>query len=206
MSKITRNHIFFLLFISLAVLSFGGYVLTGTWIKKFGFTVIPSEQGEFMSPKVALLRDQPIPIDVTEENIRNSWMMAIALNASGINVSTQEINQSLADSGFYAEADEIHWKKLNKAVPQASFYFRRIFGGSTLVKELKSGKLPLIKVKDEKADKSGAETFHWLMLVGWKNKDFLVIDPLKLPDIKPVPLSKYGRIYGYRVLYRVVEM
>lgn len=205
MSKITRTHIVFFIFISLAVLSFGGYVLTGTWIKKFGFTVIPSEESEFISPKYSILGEQPVPADLTEKNIRNSWMVAVALKASGIDVTAQEINNSLADSGFYVENGDIYWKRLNKAIPQSSFFFKQIFTGSTLVTELSGGRLPLVKVKrNHKEPKENS--YQWLMLIGYKNKDFLVIDPLRLPDIKPVPLSDYGRIYGYRVLYRVVEM
>jgi hypothetical protein len=206
MSKITRTHIVFLIFISLAVLSFGGYVLTGTWIKKFGFTVIPSEEGEFISPKYSILGEQPVPADLTETNIRNSWMVAVALKASGIDVTAREINKSLADSGFYAENGDIYWKRLNKAIPQSSFFFKQIFTGSTLVTELNGGRLPLVKVKNRKTKNIEKDSFRWLMLIGYKKKDFLVIDPLRLPDIKPVPLSPYGKIYGYRALYRTMEM
>ena len=56
------------------------------------------------------------------------------------------------------------------------------------------GRLPIVKVKYHKTG-----IFHWVLIVGANEEEFLIIDPL-VQDEEIIELKTHGRVYAYRVL------
>ena len=116
-----------------------------------------------------------------------------AITDMGIPVNPRQLNQKLTEAGGFQVASLI-WYKINEACPEVDYRYTRAFSSATMERDMKSGLLPIIRVKYR-----GSGIDHWLLIVGAKDGEFLVFDPLN-SEKKPINLSVHGRVYTYRVL------
>ena len=119
-----------------------------------------------------------------------------AITDLGVPISPQEFNAKLTDvDGF--QGDSLIWYKINEAFTEVDYKYTRVFSRVTIENDLKSGLLPIINVKYK-----GTGITHWLLIVGTKDGEFLVYDPL-VATKEPIDLSVHGKVYAYRVLIPV---
>ena len=52
---------------------------------------------------------------------------------------------------------------------------------------------------DYQCKNHGSGATHWLLVIGAKNGEFSIYDPLS-KNKEPIPLSAHGKVYAYRVL------
>jgi hypothetical protein len=173
-----------------------GYV-----IQKFGIEVNPSQKIPVIKTQVFLQNDAAWSGDklgVSDYSMGGHGCLvcciASAMCALGPTTDPGSLNSALADNGAYTEEGEIIWGKL-KALG-ADYTYSRDFSAQTLERDLKAGLLPIVKVKYR-----GAGVFHWVLVVGADNEDFLVLDPLNAAK-EPIPLKTHGRVFAYRVLIK----
>lgn len=108
-------------------------------------------------------------------------------------VTPQDFNQMMTRINGYEDASLL-WYKISEAIPSLGYRSEREFSRDTVEDDLKGSRLPIVKVK-----RYGIVGTHWVIIVGAQNGQFLVSDPLN-EDNQPIPLSKYGRVYAYRVI------
>ena len=77
-----------------------------------------------------------------------------------------------------------------------TYSYERIFTEKNIEADLKQGLLPIVSVKY-----LGNGGSHWVMIIGAKDGDFLIYDPLN-DNKTPIPLSTHGKVFSYRVLKR----
>lgn len=121
--------------------------------------------------------------------------VASAITEHGIKITPQELNDILTSVNGYSDGDLI-WSKIHEAVPQVDYKYSRIFSRRTIENDLQNGLLPIVNVKFH-----GNGVTHWVLVVGAKDGEFLVYDPIN-SDMKPIPLSTHGKIFAYRAIVR----
>jgi hypothetical protein len=178
-----------------------GYFGSGWWISWFGVELKPThahaiEHIPFYSQQDVVWKDDPI--GKTGKTIGNSdgvvCAVASDLNFLGIKIDPVKLNRKLDSAQAYKSSGELIWKKLYYAVPQINFYHKKLFNSSAIEQELSAKHLPLVLVKDANKQE------HWLLIIGADASDFLVLDPSQQSNAA-LPLSRYGKVYAYRVLY-----
>ncbi|MCG8501316.1 MAG: hypothetical protein MJB12_13025, partial [Firmicutes bacterium] len=120
---------------------------------------------------------------------------AAALNTLDVETDPQALNNVFADSDVYTPTGEVIWYKIKDAVPGVDYHYQRIFNSRTLENDLRQGKLPIVQVRYHKKG-----IFHWVLIVGADDEDFLMMDPLQ-QDKKLTRLNNHGKVYAYRVLH-----
>ena len=120
---------------------------------------------------------------------------ASAVTDLGISVTPGEFNAKMAAASGY-QGNMLIWHKINDVFPEIDYKYSRIPSSATIEKDLKSGLLPIINVKY-----MGSGVTHWVLVVGAKDGEFLVYDPLNI-DKKPIALSTHGKVFAYRALFR----
>ena len=120
--------------------------------------------------------------------------VASAMCDLGLETDPGALNQLLYEKGVYTQEGDIIWDSL-KALG-LSYDYNNDFDASTLEKHLQNGLLPMVKVKYK-----GKGAFHWVLVTGSNQEDFLVLDSLHTAK-EPIPLKTHGRVYAYRVLYK----
>ena len=99
-----------------------------------------------------------------------------------------------AIGGF--DRDILLWYKISEIYPDVKYKYLNDFSVATIENDMKAGLLPIINVRHR-----GDGITHWLLIVGAKDGEFLVYDPL-IADKQPIKLSAHGKVYAYRVLSR----
>lgn len=199
-----RKIIIIVLSISLmAAVCFAAYCGTAIYIKKAGVRISPRNTYEPGEIKVFLQNDPKWKDDsLGSSRFRLGGhgclvsILASSLNAFGFDMDVSELNELFTREGVYNSEGEVIWYRIGKAVPGVGYRYKRVFSGRTLERDLKEGRLPLVMVRYNKTG-----VFHWVMIIGADEEDFLIIDPLK-QDKKPARLGTHGRVHAYRVLVR----
>ncbi len=199
-NKKIRTAILVLCVLLFAAAAAGGYyALRAKGI--IGITLTPSRDYE-IHPVTYYLQNDPLWADdklgSTSRSLGGAGCL-ISCVASAITdldsaVTPGELNKRLTDVGGFSGGDLI-WYKINEAVPSIDYTYSRVFSAQTIEKDLKQGLLPIVNVKYR-----GGLVSHWVLIVGAKDGDFLVYDPLN-GDKEPIPLSVHGKVYAYRVLH-----
>ena len=110
-------------------------------------------------------------------------------------VTPQEFNKIMTQvEGF--DGAYLIWYKINEVFPDLNYRADRVFTRDTIESDLKNGFMPIVKVN---MPVSGIE--HWVIIIGAKDGQFIISDPLN-GDRQPIPLSKYGKVYKYRVIIK----
>lgn len=200
-SRKQRNIVLFILLIAcILVIAVGYYVIASRLIKYNGKELVPSKDYPIHQVTYYLQNDPQWAGD----NIGNSsytmggagcliTCVASSICDLGVRIDPQELNNKLTDVGGFDDAILI-WYKIHEAVPEVDYKYSRIFSSRTIEKDLREGRLPIINVKYH-----GGGVTHWLLVVGSKDGEFMVYDPLN-QDKGPIPLSTHGKVYAYRVL------
>ena len=119
--------------------------------------------------------------------------VASAICDLGVETTPKEVNAKLTGvDGF--QGSELIWYKINEAYDGVDYKYSRVFSRATIERDLKAGLLPIVNVKMH-----GNGITHWLLIIGAKDGEFLVFDPLNR-EKQPIALSTHGRVYAYRVL------
>lgn len=181
----------------------GTYVGSVLWIKKVGIHVQPKSVIPPVSIRYFLQNDPEWKSDrlgSSNYTLGGSGclvtVLAASMNHLGVKIDPQKLNNLFTDKGVYTGSGEIIWYKIKDAVPEIDYSYQRVFHRTTLENDLKQGKLPIIQVKYYSTG-----IFHWVLVVGTDEDDFLIMDPLQ-QDKKFIKLSTHGRIYAYRVLIK----
>lgn len=208
LSKILKNRkrrvmfLSILLTICVLVAYAGYYVIASRLIKYNGKELIPSKDYPIHEVTYYLQNDP----HWSGDNIGNSsytmggagcliTCVASSICDLGVSITPQELNHKLAAIDGFDDAILL-WYKIHEAVPEADYKYSRIFSSRTIEKDLREGRLPIINVKYR-----GGGITHWLLVVGAKDGEFMVYDPLN-QDKEPIPLSTHGKVYAYRVLVK----
>jgi hypothetical protein len=122
--------------------------------------------------------------------------VSVSLNYLGVEINPQELNKKLTDVNGYING-ELVWYKINDLVSSVNYSFGRIFSSKTIENDLRNNRLPIVNVRF-----NGNGITHWVIIVGAKNGDYLIFDPLN-KDETPLPLKKHGKVFAYRVLKKI---
>lgn len=196
---------YFLVIIACVLVGFyGGYsLLWPLWIKKYGLELTPTKVIEPKQVEFFLQNDKRWGSDHlgnTKSSLSTSGCL-IACLASAINtldttqhISPRKTNRALLKNAGFTEDGMILWANINKAFPRIDYNYTNSFHAELIEKDLEAGNIPVIKVKYK-----GDGIFHWVLIVGSNEEDFLLMDPLEQSK-KPIPLHVHGPVYSYRTL------
>ena len=120
--------------------------------------------------------------------------VASAMCALGMETDSGKLNKLLFEKGVYTPDGDIIWSNL-KALG-LTYDYNNDFDASVLEKHLQNGLLPMVKVKYK-----GKGAYHWVLVTGSTQEDFMVIDSLHAAK-EPIPLKTHGKVYAYRVLQK----
>lgn len=183
------------------VISLGIYALTVNANKVLGVALIPSKDYALNDVEVFLQKDPQWASDTIGGTNRTMGSIgclvscvAMSINDLGFPTTPGDVNQKLCAIDGYDNAD-LTWYKINEAFPNIDYKYDRAFSASMIEDDLENGLLPIVNVKYY-----GLGFTHWVIIVGAKDNEFYVIDPLN-EDKTPMPLSTHGKVYSYRVLY-----
>lgn len=201
-----KNKLFLTVFIILCFGLIAGAVfaspyIAGQYIKIVGINLSPDSAIEPLVDIIYLQTDERWKYEYlaqTESTLEESGcltcVVATDLLYMGYDVNPIAVNNKFNESGAYTPNGELIWYKINSAYSGISYEYKKAFSGNTISSDLYQGYLPIVKVKYNKTG-----VFHWVLVVGADEKDFLVLDPLKESG-EVIPLSTHGKVYAYRVL------
>lgn len=188
------------------IASFGGYYGRHFWTKTFGLDLKPSQ---VIAPKVVevnLQNDSRWSEDLLG-NSRYSMggygclvsVLATSITDLGYKINAGDLNRKFSEYGIFTNQGEVIWYKISEVFPDVRYRYQRIFNSGTFENDLREGKLPIVMVKYNKTG-----VFHWVLIVGADENDFLIVDPLN-GSKDYMRLSKHGNVYAYRVLEKQNE-
>jgi len=122
--------------------------------------------------------------------------IATILNNLNLKTDPKELNKLFSENEVYNQSGEVIWYKISDVFPGISYKYERIFGSNTIETNLKQGRLPVVKVRYFKTG-----IFHWIVIAGSDENDFIIIDPLN-KNRKQVGLKTHGKVYAYRILVK----
>ena len=110
----------------------------------------------------------------------------------GISVTPGELNALFMENGLYENGTAANIAKLHTLYPGASFSAPADFNGEDITKELRKGRICMVRVLR-------GENVHWLAVVGSDADTFLVLDPAKGSEIQL--LSDYEKVYALGLIH-----
>lgn len=202
MNKMKKNIIFLIsIFLVLGLFSAGYYFNKN---RSHGETIIPKAVVPVsnMDSIYFLQRDskwENVKIGSSTQTLGQSGCLicsvACSLNKLGYKTNPTDLNEKLINvNGF--EGASLIWYKLSEIYPKITYKYTRAIDVEDIQKYLDKGNLPIVKVKYK-----GVGIYHWVLIIGSTNDDFLIYDPLE-PTQKPIPLKTHGKIYSYSVLFK----
>lgn len=181
----------------------GSEYIMHTYIKNVGINLTPSRDYAVAEYTPYLQNDQRWWTDTVGTSSRSMAGVGCVLSCAasaitqlGFPVTPAELNVKMTACGGFQDGSDLIWNKLGDAVPGITYSYSRVFSAKTIEADLQNGLMPIVKVK---ANITGAQ--HWVMIVGARDGEFLVHDPLNR-TLEPKPLSTHGRGYAYRVIKR----
>jgi hypothetical protein len=185
---------------ALVILSLAIYAGIVLYIKNIGIKIVPSRNYPVLVEQYDLQNDPRWSDDVIGSSslqMGGSGCLITSVSTSivnlGIDMNPKELNRLLSQNDGYQGADLL-WYKINESVPAVDYEYRRIFTSQTIEKDLAAGLMPIVNVKYHETGYT-----HWVLIVGAKDGDFLIFDPLG-DGISPMRLSEHGNVYAYRVI------
>ncbi|TYQ18352.1 UNVERIFIED_CONTAM: peptidase C39-like protein [Acetivibrio alkalicellulosi] len=199
-----KKKIFFavlLIIIAIVFGSIGTYYSRALWIKFNGIKLVPSKAIEPIEVSYFLQIDP----EWSKDRIGNTQYilgssgclisaLASSMNKLGYETDPKQLNKEFSLNDVYTGNGEVIWYKINEVIPEIDYTYKRAFSRRTIENYLKQGLLPIVEVKFNTTG-----IFHWVLIVGSNNEDFLIFDPL-YKDREPIELKKHGKVYSYRIL------
>ena len=121
--------------------------------------------------------------------------VASAMTDLGVEVTPAQLNANLTSADGFSH-DRLVWNRIGNAIPEFDYTYSRIFGAGRIQKDLERGLLPIVNVRYFKTGVT-----HWVVIVGAGGGEFLCLDPADRSRA-PLPLSRHGKVYAYRVIRR----
>lgn len=118
--------------------------------------------------------------------------IAMALDIFDYNDNPADVNAKLIQADAYNKNGQIIWNKINDAFNEIDYDYKKLFSSRLIDRLLSDGLYPLIKVRYKKMG-----VFHWVLIVGSDENDYLIMDPLSKGD-EPIPLQTHGRVFAVR--------
>jgi len=205
-NKTGKNKVFviFAVVIVIAIIAAAGVLMPqiiGQYIKIFGVTLTPDHDINPLYEKVYLQTDERWKDEYladTEYTLGEQGCLTCVIAADlcylGYDVLPDEVNNELKSSGAYTESGELIWYKISDTFSGVEYEYKKDFSSADIIFDLEEGSLPIIKVKYKKTG-----IYHWVMIVGAKEGEFYIIDPLEQSE-GIIPLSTHGKAYAYRVI------
>jgi len=200
-NETARSVLLFIAAVLIIAMAAGGYyVLRATYISKNGIMLTPTQDYAIHEVTYYLQNDalwSGDKIGDTAQTLGASGCLvscvASAATDLGVTITPRELNEKLTSIGGFSGANLI-WYKIHEAIPEVNYTYSRIFTAKTIENDLAHGRLPIVNVRYK-----GGGVTHWVIIIGAKDNDFLIYDPLNREET-PVPLSTHGKVYSYRVL------
>ena len=117
--------------------------------------------------------------------------MVLEVN-EGITVTPGQLNAQFIESGLYVNGTAANIAKLHTLYPGADFSAPGDFDGEDITKELRKGRLCMVRVKR-------GENVHWLTVVGSDQDTFLVLDPAKGNEVQR--LEDYEKVFALGLIH-----
>jgi len=178
--------------------------IMGQYIKRFGIKLSSDNSIEPLTDIVYLQNDDRWKnehLAETDFTLGNqgclTCVIAMELCYLGYDVIPTDVNNSFIENDAYTKNGLLIWYKINTAYPDIEYYYKKSFNSKTISDDLINGLLPIVKVRYKKTG-----IFHWVLIVGANDDEFLILDPLD-NNKEPIELSTHGKVYAYRVLKKV---
>lgn len=118
--------------------------------------------------------------------------IATVLSSGSDMVTPGELNKLFTEKGIYDENGNLIWPQLEKISLNADVL--PTVSENIIYSSLQSGQFPIVRVRV-----GGVGNFHYVLIVGIENGEYICMDPLKDNFTK---LSDYfNRVYAIRVVY-----
>lgn len=201
MGGIVKNHkkIILLLFVIAAILLFiaGGIY----WRLHHGIKIEPSKEYE-VDEKVVLYRqdDSAWADDELGESgyvMKSSGCLvsciASAISTGGEVITPKSLNELFSDNNVFDSEGNIQWENIAKIEGYHTEVFDAV-SNESIEKCLDAANYPIVRVR-----MGGMGNFHYILIVGTENGDYVCMDPLQ---DKLTKLSDYGsRVYAIRCVW-----
>ena len=125
-------------------------------------------------------------------------IIASNLEYQGFKTNPKELNGILSKDSVYNEEGEILWEKLVTILPYYKYSAPKQIEVSKIQENLDKGILPMVKVRYKRI-----WGYHWVLIVGATDEDFLIVDPLN-QDKEVIKLSEHGKIFAVRYLSKAL--
>lgn len=147
-------------------------------------------------------RWKSVPLGGTEEYTIGSsgclvCCIATTLEYWDIAADPMTVNDAFMQNGVFSSEADVVWKDIKNVYPTVDYRYSNAFSAEDIDADLAAGLFPIVKVRYR-----GSGVFHWLLIVGAEEGEYMVMDPLA---DSPVPLSTHGKVYAYRVLFPAAQ-
>ena len=114
----------------------------------------------------------------------------------GRKVTAGEFNRFLGEQGVYNQQGDIVWGRLEEAMPETVVQVASSVKPAEIEQLLAEGHYPIVKVKV-----GGHGAFHWVLLVGSRDGEYICMDPLtKNGEVISLNTHK-NKVYRMRCVY-----
>ncbi|MEX1376867.1 MAG: hypothetical protein AB1Z23_05235 [Eubacteriales bacterium] len=175
--------------------------IEGQYIKRFGIEISPKIEIAPIYDSVYMQTDdrwKDEHLAQTDYTLAQqgclTCVIAMDLCYYGYEVNPTDVNDKLISADAYTDDGLLIWYKINDAYEDIEYDYKKNFKSGTIDEDLENGLLPIVKVRYKKTG-----IFHWVLIVGAQESDYLILDPLEKSQ-GPIPLSTHGKVYAYRVL------
>jgi hypothetical protein len=201
--KLLKTKFFYLTIsvLSIIIIIFGIYLLRHLVTKNFGIDVKPTHSVDVIETNVFLQNEENWQDDIMGNSNCNmgsygctTTSITMVLNKLGYNDTPKITNEKFTNENVYTNDGKIIWKNISSAYDNVDYSYSRTFSGRTLTRLLDNKNLPIVQVKY-----NHTSIFHWVLIVGATDKEFLIIDPLNKSK-EPIELSTHGKVFAYRIL------
>ncbi len=202
-SKYKKSTKIVILTLCIVLIFFTIYVGKIFYIKNYGIHIKPASKVKLIQVNYYLQNDK----DWSNEKLGKTnytigshgcLLSVIASTNSQLNqkVNPKELNNIFTKENIYTSSGDVIWYKIQDTIPELEYSFKRIFSGEKITNDLQNNKMPIVKVRYKKTG-----IFHWVLIVGATENDFLIFDPLN-KDKKYTELYKtHGKVYSYREIH-----
>ncbi|MEH2930524.1 hypothetical protein VSQ48_11535 [Candidatus Ventrimonas sp. KK005] len=119
-----------------------------------------------------------------------------AVSGVGRKVTAGEFNRFLGEAGVYNQQGDIVWGRLEEAMPETVVRVASSVKPAEIEQLLAKGHYPIVKVKV-----GGHGAFHWVLLVGSRDGEYICMDPLtKNGEVISLNTHK-NKVYRMRCVY-----
>lgn len=120
--------------------------------------------------------------------------IAAAISGGGETITPGDLNRLLSEKGVYDGEGNLQWGSLEELEGYSVQVYDRV-AEQDMINCLEEGHFPIVRVRMK-----GFGSFHYVLIVGSENGDYVCIDPL---EDEMTTLSDYaGRVYAVRCVWK----